>query len=178
MSLDNGRTAQHYAIMKIHPLLLLILFAAVISGLLLEYRSLVGLRAENDSLRQQLARLQSEYEQVSRPAAQAADSQPDTELLRLRAEVTSLHDQLKRQAAKYDQDHVNSQAPQQTVLPAFVTESNNMVAWLNRAAGPDALSRGTVSLITNKSGRTGWEYNGFDSKGLSIKSFRWGPTNQ
>ena len=168
--------------MKIHPLLLLILLAAVISGLVLQYRSLLGLRGENESLRQQLnqlERLQSQYELASRSAAQPADSRPDSELLRLRAEVTKLHDQVNRQAAENERKGGDLQEQQQqTTLPSVLSESNNMVTYLNSTVGPDALSRGTLTLVTNKSGRTGYQYEGIDANGQYRYSYRFGPTNQ
>jgi hypothetical protein len=86
-----------------------VVFAAVIVVLVYEHRLLVGLRAENQSLREQLERLAASVASPTSAVVPASDSRPLSEeqlreLLRLRGEVTLLRRQqdelLQRLAAQ------------------------------------------------------------------------------
>jgi hypothetical protein len=84
--------------MKIVSGILIALLIAAAAALVIQQRAQVGLRQENESLRQQLdqlARLQAENEQLSNTLAQAHASArgQNTELLRLRNELGKLRKQ-------------------------------------------------------------------------------------
>jgi RNA polymerase sigma factor (sigma-70 family) len=143
--------------------------------LMVEHQAREKLRAENEDLTQQIARLKAENEAVSDRAAHAKEpsSLPNAqfrELIRLRGEVGLLRDRL----AKLDSARTNGQAhlPQMTPLPATTNQPYYYAAdtWTN--VGFNSPHETSVSFLwALKQGNMGVYKAALPGAGNSIEQF-------
>jgi hypothetical protein len=151
---------------------LLVLVGAVF---LLERQSMRKLQEENESLSDQLRRLQGASARPSPNAVvQTEDSQANnSELLRLRAEVTTLRSQTSR-IADFEQALSNLQGSMlATSLAAERYESNAIVAGV-MMENPDAIPNGHFFHQTSAEGQSAWYFLGTNTTGRHITTIRYG----